>query len=299
MKSFNLVFFALFSCYFNLGNALSSTATPITTNTPSAIGHAVPAKIELSYYTTTIKGNGVATTTILLNNQVIKDGTYICLPTKSNPRKAIVEECNKVTVNEIETEECHAKVTSTFEYGVTCDGGRFDTYSTTLPVIHSSCTESTTLCETKTRYTTEYVTMDPEEVTALPDTTEFSEEKVKGETTIVQDNVKTMVKLNYYYEECKPVNTTVDCVLLHTKSLPIHNFIPTTTTTTKTVQIQSTEPTETDTITVNPIPTSTNTDDENCGGKWDQCGGIGFKGIRCCQLGYHCHKYSDFFYQCI
>ena len=60
-----------------------------------------------------------------------------------------------------------------------------------------------------------------------------------------------------------------------------------------------------ETITQKEIVTVTVTEDitptpnVKCAGKWAQCGGVGFNGPTCCESGTTCHKYNEYYSQCM
>jgi len=69
--------------------------------------------------------------------------------------------------------------------------------------------------------------------------------------------------------------------------------IATTKNTTTTIKKTTTTTTQQQPTTQSPQQTV------NCVQEWGQCGGIGYNGPTCCVSGYVCHKYGDYYFQCI
>jgi len=100
--------------------------------------------------------------------------------------------------------------------------------------------------------------------------------------------------------------TTTSTTTTTTTTTPITKTakcIPVVITVTEKEKITVTE-NETITVTVtedddsNVTPISKEEDDSNCAGKWGQCGGIDFKGPKCCKSGLTCHELNNYYSQC-
>ncbi|KAG4090661.1 hypothetical protein H8356DRAFT_1052784 [Neocallimastix lanati (nom. inval.)] len=108
-------------------------------------------------------------------------------------------------------------------------------------------------------------------------------------------------RIDSFYEvlDLKPVNAsklespetkTTKTIPSSTKSLPTINNV---------TDEPLVKPEETNTPNLPEKEDNSVVDDRQCAGKWAQCGGKMFNGPTCCKSGFTCHKFNEYFSQCI
>jgi len=141
-------------------------------------------------------------------------------------------------------------------------------------------------------------------------------------------NIRTTYSTTYTTTYCMKPTSTITTTITTKPTKTIKTTTTTTTTTSTTTTTTTTTPitktakcipvvitvtekekttiTENETITVtvtedddsNVTPISKEEDDSECAGKWGQCGGIDFKGPKCCKSGLTCHELNNYYSQC-
>ncbi|OUM61499.1 hypothetical protein PIROE2DRAFT_12497, partial [Piromyces sp. E2] len=279
MKYFlNLILITVFCSFINACFALTSgtktvppsTITKTVTLPPKVTSSsAIPTKTELdiTYYTTFLKGGSYRT--VLPNNVVVDPNSVNCLYTKGLPNHVVVEQCHSITKDSKKTKTCSAVPTTTYGQGTLCYGGKFTTFSSTIPITKSLCRRSTSSCRFEPRMTTVYQNLNSKTLPIITTTTtgRYSSKTTPGlnnyyrtddvpETTYINNNIKTVVKLDYKYYTCDPMVYSYKCdVIGKIETLP-----PDSTTTTlpsKTTTTVSLPPKTTTTVSLPPKTTTT------------------------------------------
>jgi len=282
MKS--LTFFTVLCSIINAGIVLGITTSKtipdnvITTKNNYVNETTNSSSLKVINYTTTLSYYGYSTKTILPNTIKVKSITG-CIPTKGyvyykdeycEPYVQVKRDTEKSTTTRVTTTNCKQIVSSYYKAGTHCFA-TLETLTTTIPVKTGICAFSTTDWNKVTRYKTiiETLTSTGKTIpTSTGKTIPTSTGKtipiststtipimIDKETTIINNNVRTVVEIDYVFSKPTPKSTVVDCILAKTTSLKVIPSIATSSTTTSSTNL----PTKTTTSSVSFPPKTTTT----------------------------------------